>query len=188
MEESGEKKFGKKFFLTLVQENCANCDERYGAFKTLEENWGKGSFEELKGESFKMHTIYVDSKNKDGDNLFESVYDRDNVTNMFEDTISYMLGEYVDHPYKDNGDDSSFTTNVKNLADRENISTPTTFLIDLNDADKKPEWTSKYGVREVLFSFNGTNGSDDVAKARTLRDAWTNVERSDNPFSVTYRK
>lgn len=188
VDEAGEKKFGKKFFLTLVQENCANCDERYGAFKSLEENWGKGSFEELKGESFKMHTIYVDSKNDDGDNLFESVYDRDNVTNMFEDTVSYMLGEYVDHPYKDNTDDSSFTTNVKNLTDRENISTPTTFLIDLSEPDKKPEWTSKYGVREVLFSFNGTNGSDDIAKARTLRDCWTNVERSDNPFSVTYKK
>ena len=188
VDPAGEKKFGKKFFLTLVQENCANCDERYGAFKTLEENWGKGSFEELKGETFKMHTIYVDTKNDDGDNLFESVYDRDNVTNMFEDTISYMLGEYVDHPYKDNTDDSSFTTNVKNLADRENISTPTTFLIDLSESDKKPEWTSKYGVREVLFSFNGTNGSDDIAKARTLRDSWTNVERSDNPFSATYKK
>ena len=187
VDEAGKKKFGDKFFLTLVQENCANCDDRYGAFKTLEENWGKGSFEELKGETFKFHTIYVDTKNSDGDNLFEDVYERDNVSNMFEDAISYMSGEYADHPYKDNGDDSaSYVSNLTNLTDRENISTPTTFLIDLTD--KAPDWTSSFGVREVLFSFNGTNGNDDIAKARTLRNAWTNVESKENPFSATYSK
>lgn len=187
VEETGKKKFGEKFFLTLVQENCANCDDRYGAFKALEENWGKGSFEELKGETFKFHTIYVDTKNSDGDNLFEDVYERSNVSNMFEETISYMAGEYSDHPYKDNCDDSTtYISNLNNLADRENISTPTTFLIDLTD--KAPDWTSPFGVREVLFSFNGTNGSDDIAKARTLRNAWTNVESRENPFSATYSK
>lgn len=188
VDEAGKKKFGDKFFLTLVQENCANCDDRYGAFKTLEENWGKGSFEELKGETFKFHTIYVDTKNSDGDNLFEDVYERDNVSNMFEDCISYMSGEYADHPYKDNGDDSaSYVSNLTNLTDRENISTPTTFLIDLTD--KAPDWTSSFGVREVLFSFNGANGiNDDIDKARTLRNAWTNVESKENPFSTLYSK
>ena len=182
----GKKKFGDKFFLTLVQENCANCDERYGAFKTLEENWNKGSLDGLDG-SFKMHTIYVDTKNDDGDNLFEDVYEKDSVSTIFEDTISCMSGEYTTHPYKDNGDDSStYITNLENLTDREQISTPTTFLIDLTD--EAPDWTSSYGVREVLFSFNGTNGSDDIAKARTLRNAWTNVEDATNPFSANYKK
>lgn len=186
--EEGKKKYGEKFFLALVQEECPNCEDRYGAFKALEENWGKGSFTELEGESFKMHTIYVDSKNSGGDNLFEDVYDRSDVTEFFENTISYMNGDSgTDHPYKDNcGDTTSYVANVKNLADREQISTPTIFLIDLSD--KKPDWTSPYGVRECLFSFNGTDGSDNMAKARTLRDAWTNVERSNNQFSATYKK
>ena len=181
---TGKKKFGEKFFLTLVQENCANCDDRYGAFKTLEENWNKGSLDQLDG-SFKMYTIYVDTKNDDGDNLFEDVYERPEVSTIFEDAIATMTEN--GHPYKDNGDDSaSYVTNVENLLDREQISTPTTFLIDLtNDA---PDWTSSYGVREILFSFNGTNGSDDIAKARTLRNAWTNVESKDNPFSSIYKK
>ena len=187
-QETGKKKFGEKFFLTLVQEDCANCDERYGAFKALEENWGKGSFEELKEETFKFHTIYVDSKDDDGNNLFESVYDRDSVTNIFEDTISCMSGEYVDHPYKDNSDDSStYVTNLKNLLNREDISTPTTFLVDMT-ANNPKAWTSDYGIREVLFSFNGTGGNDDMAKARTLRNAWTNLDSKDNQFSADYRK
>ena len=181
---AGKKKYGEKFFLTLVQEDCAACDDRYGGFKTLEDNWNKGSFTDLDG-SFKMYTIYVDSKNKDGDNLFEDVYDRVTVTNMFEETISYMSGEYADHPYKDNSD-SSYVSNLENLTNREEISTPTTFLIDLTD--NAPDWTSPHGVREVLFSFAGTNGSDDFAKARTLHDAWTNVDSKDSVFSAKYSK
>ena len=180
----GMKKYGTKFFLTLVQEDCAACDDRYGAFKTLEENWNKGSFAGLDG-SFKMYTIFVDTTNSEGENLFMDVYERTAVTLMFEETISYMSGEYADHPYFNNGD-SSYLANLENLINPEEISTPTTFLIDLTE--NAPDWTSSYGVREVLFSFRGTNGTDDYSKARTLRDAWTNVESKDNIFSSSYSK
>ena len=183
----GEKKFGKKFFLTLVQETCSACEERYDGFKTLESEWGKGSFDAFQNdEGFKMHTIYVDTKNDDGDNLFEDVYDRDVVTNLFEESISYMSGDYADHPYKDNSGESSYVSSLENLTDREQISTPTTFLIDLTDS--APDWTSPHGVREILFNFEGTDGSDSYAKARTLRDAWTNVESPRNKFSPIYSK
>ena len=185
--EKGKKKFGDKFFVALVQEECANCDERYGGFKTLEENWGKGSFDNVDG-NFKLYTIYVDTKNDDGDNLFEEVYDRPEVTGMIEEAFSYMSGDTgVDHPYADNiGSKTSYVNNLENLSNREEISTPTIFLIDMTD--NAPEWTSTYGVREILFSFDGTNGTDDFAKARTLRNAWTNVDSSDNMFSVSYGK
>ena len=46
--------------------------------------------------------------------------------------------------------------------------------------------TSQYGVREVLFTFDGTNGSDKYAKARTLMNAWTNLNSNSNPFSESY--
>ena len=183
----GEKKYGKKFFLTLVQESCSACEDRYDGFKTLESEWGKGSFNVFTNdESFRMHTIYVDSKNDDGDNLFEDVYDRDVVTSLFEESISYMSGDYADHPYKDNDGESSYVSNLENLTDREQISTPTTFLIDLTDS--APDWTSPHGVREILFNFEGTDGSDNYAKARTLRDAWTNEESPRNKFCTIYSK
>ncbi len=175
---AGKKKYGEKFFLTLVQENCAGCEERYDAFQTLEKEWNKGSYAGL-DQSFKLHTIFVDTKNDDGDNLFEKVYERPEVTRFFEDTISYMSGDYENHPYRENTDAESYDTNLKNLMDREEISTPVTFLFDFTD-ENPADWTSDYGVREVLFSFSGTNGSDKYAKARTLRDSWTNVWGTDN--------
>lgn len=188
---AGKKKYGEKFFLTLVQENCAACEERYEAFETLEKEWNKGSYTGLDGK-FKMHTIYVDTKNSDGDNLFEKVYERPEVMRLFENTVSYMQGDYDTHPYRENTDGESYDTNLKNLMEREEISTPVTFLFDFTD-DNPAEWTSDYGVREVLFSFSGTNGSDKYAKARTLRDCWTNVwgndskAGADNKFSPYYK-
>ena len=185
---AGEKKFGQKFFLTIVQENCSACQDRYEAFQILEKEWGKGSFEELKDQdSFKMFTIYADTKNDDGQNLFEKVYDRDNVTSFFENTVDYMSGNYVDHPYYINGNEGSYDTNLKNLTKREEITTPATFLIDFTTEGKR-DWTSPNGVREVLFTFDGTDGSDSYAKARTLRNAWTNKDSASNVFSQDYRK
>ena len=184
-----EKKFGKKFFLALVQKDCADCEERYDGFKKLEKEWGSGNFASLKGdESFRLHTIYVDTTNDDGDNLFESIYDRDIVSGLFEETISAMDGVSSEHPYVTNSGDSSFKTSLEALEERENISTPTTFVIDLtknNDA----YWTSPHGVREVLFSFSGADGDDNAfGRAKTLRNAWGNLADTRNVYSPNYGK
>ena len=185
--ETGKKKFGEKFFFAIVQESCSACNDRYGAFKTLEDQWGKGSFEELKGQGeFKLFTIYADSKNDDGDNLFEKVYERDDVGAFFENTTDYMSGNHADHPYYINGKESAYETNLKNLDNREEITTPAVFLIDFTEEGRR-DWTTPNGVREVLFTFDGTDGSDDYAKARTLRNAWTNNDSTSNVFSSDYK-
>ena len=191
VDEKGKKKFGEKFFLAIVQESCSACQERYGGFKTLENNWGKGESFALEGEDglgnlpFKLHTIYADTKNDDGDNLFEKVYDRSEVGSFFETTISAMEGDAYDHPYYINGNESAYETNLKNLLNREEITTPAIFLIDLT-TEGNFGWRSDYGVKEVLFTFDGTDGSDDYAKARTLRNAWTNNPSKGNVFSEYY--
>ena len=187
---AGEKKFGKKFFLAIVQDDCAACDDRYEAFETLEKNWGKGSFAKdgdngLDGE-FKLYTIYADAKNDDGDNLFEKVYERNNVGRFFETTISAMQGDNGEHPYFINGKESAYETNLKNLEKREEITTPAIFLVDLT-TEGNMDWRSDFGVKEVLFTFDGTNDSDKFAKARTLRNAWTNTPSVDNVFSADYK-
>ena len=183
--KAGQKQFGEKFYLALVAEECSACEEAYGAFKALEDNWGKGSFDELKGQAkFKMHTIYTDTKNSDGDNLFEEVYEKN--VNFYEDTISFMSGEYYDHPFAEhNGDKSGYVESLNTLLDTEKMATPIIFLIDTSS--DRPNWTSSYGVRETLFSIDGVGGSDDMAKARFLRDSWTNTERADNKFSESYK-
>lgn len=178
-------KYGDKFFVTLVQDGCSACDERYGGFKTLEENWNKGEFSGLDG-SFKLFTIYVDSKNDDGDNLFKNVYNRSDVQEMFEKAIEKMQDQ-ENHPYARNAASaSSYASDLENLIIPDEITTPTTFLVDFTE--NAPSWTSENGIREVLFSFESTDGNDDYAKARTLRNAWTNVGSQDNIFSTKYKK
>ena len=186
-----EKKFGKKFFLTLVQEDCASCEERYDGFKKLEKEWGSGSFSSLKGdESFRLHTIYVDATNDDGDNLFEKVYDRDVVSSIFEEAIYYMSGESsaAGHPYVYNSGDSGYVSSLENLVDKDNISTPTTFIFDLTNPGEDAYWISPHGVREVLFNFGTTDGDGAVGRAKTLRDAWGNVNDTKNVYSPNYGK
>ena len=187
---TGEKKFGKKFFLTIVQESCSACQDRYEAFKTLEDNWGKGSFlkdgaNALDGD-FKMYTIYADDKNDDGDNLFEKVYDT-KMLRFIDTVIPAMQGDNGDHPYYVNSGESSYETNLKNLLNKDEITTPATFLIDLTE-EGNVDWRSDFGVKETLFLFDGTDGSDSFAKARTLRNAWTNNPSADNKFSPEYKK
>ena len=187
--KEGKKKFGDKFFLVLVQEECSACDNSYDGFKTLEKEWGKGSFSSLSGETFKLHSIFVDTKNDDGDNLFEKVYERPEMMTFIEETRSYMAGVATTkgHPYVNNiGDSSTYVTNLENLEDREQISTPTTFLIDLTDSEEG-WWRSQHGVREVLFSSDVTAGNDSYAKAKTLRDAWGNQSYSTNIYSPNYQ-
>ena len=39
---------------------------------------------------------------------------------------------------------------------------------------------------DYLATSDGTNGSDKYAKARTLMNAWTNLNSNSNPFSESY--
>lgn len=182
-----KSKYGEKFFLTLVQDGCSACDERYGGFETLEDNWNKGEFNGLDG-SFKLFTIYVDTTNDDGDNLFENIYNRSDVQKMFETAIE-NLQDQDKHPYARNSSNSgSYASDLENLIIPDEITTPTTFLIDFTAEGKATApWTTSNGIREILFSFESTGGSDDYARARTLRNAWTNVDNQDNVFSTKYK-
>ena len=183
-DSSYKSEFGEKFFVTFVQEGCSACEDRYGGFETLQENWGKGEFDNLDG-SFKLYTVYVDDKNDDKENLFKEVYERPEVMNIFE-TAASELQDVDKHPYALNGSDSSsYASSLENLTNADEISTPLTLLIDFTN--KAPSWTTDNGIREVLFSFESTGGSDNYAKARTLRNAWTNTQSADNIFSTAYK-
>lgn len=192
---SARRKYGDKFFLAIVQESCSSCEDRYGAFKTLEANWKTGEFNNVTGD-FKLYTIYADTKNDDGDSLFKKVCDRSDVQAMFERATELLQDQNL-HPYAVNNKEgaSAYTESLENLIKEDEMQTPTTFLIDLTQAnEKKPTWVSENGIREILFNFESTDGSDDYAKARTLRNAWTNdwlLEREagkSNIFSSFYKK
>ena len=194
---AARNKYGEKFFLAIVQENCSNCEDRYGAYKTLQSNWKTGEFSNVTGE-FKLYTIYADTHNDDGDSLFKKVCDRSDVQAMFE-RANEVLQDQNRHPYavNNNAGASEYTSSLAQLIEEDEMRTPTTFLIDLtavNENNIKPNWVTENGIREILFNFESTSGSDDYAKARTLRNAWTNDwllnkdEGRNNIFSTYYKK
>ena len=53
-----------KFLLAFVQEDCHVCKDQYEGYKVLKSNWGKGEFSSLKGQDFKLITIYIDTTKK----------------------------------------------------------------------------------------------------------------------------
>jgi hypothetical protein len=175
-----KSKYGEKFFLTFVQEGCMDCEDRYGGFKYLENNWGKNEFD-LDG-TFKLHTVFIDSENKEGDNLFKELYKRDTITKIFEETTE-VLQDQNTHPYALNCSvgSTSYKASLEKINDPDNFFSPTTLLIDLTDDADAPAWISEYGISEVLFSFEGDS---DVSYARTLRDAWS----CEGVFSPEYKK
>ena len=182
--EQGQQKFGEKFFLVFVQEDCVMCDEYSKAFHILENQWGKGEFSELKDQTpYRLHTIYVDTINDyDSVYFFETVYSRQIVSDMMMDAVGYMMDAVSVHPYFNNVDSYNYETKTHSLDGFNELETPTTFLIDFTDDGHRP-WTSPCGIREILFDIPMIGSKDALGRARILRDAWTDVDRSDNIFS-----
>lgn len=175
--KDARKKYGEKFFVTFVQKDCSDCEDRYGGFKLLENNWGKGEFSNLEG-TFKLHTVFIDTENDEGDNLFQETYKRDTIGGIFEEAIE-VLQDTNSHPYALNStNSSSYSTSLENTINPDNFASPTTILVDFTtDA---PIWTSASGISEILFSFEGDS---DITYARTLANAWA----QEDIFSLDYK-
>ena len=188
IDNAGKKKYGVKFFLTFVQESCAMCEDQYGGFKTLEKKWGKITDFSLSGdnglgnEPFKMYTLFIDKLNSDDNSLFEYFYNSGIAGLFFSDAFSSMNGFKYTHPYLTNGGEYNYAYKLDDLNSYDSFTTPTTFVIDLTE-EGSWGWRSSYGVKEVIFDIAG---NDDFARARTLRDAWTNNPSEDNIFSINY--
>ena len=179
--KAARNKFGEKFFVSFVQEGCTDCEERYGGFKLLENDWGKDEFKDLKGK-FKLHTVFIDSENDDGENLFKETYKRSTITQVFEEATEVLQDENV-HPYVANcsADSTSYKSSLEKINDPENFFSPTTILVDFTTDADAPIWRSASGISEILFSFEGES---DITYARTLANAWA----SEDIFSASYKK
>lgn len=161
-----------KFFLSFVKEDCSVCEDQYTGYKILTKNWGKGEFSDLKGEKFKMVTIYIDTEKKINDveeNLFKYVWK--NHSWIFENfTEGYEESEYAQ--YKGYTAGCTSFTNLFDADDDGNfkIETPSTFFFDFT-GDSEWSWNgnSIQGLSEIMFSIPGDNEWD---RARTLHDCW----------------
>lgn len=170
------KEYGDKFFISFVQEDCASCESNYYGFEYLQKNWDKNGYDIDDDNKFGLHTIFLDTENDDGDNLFQK-YFYDTYSEIFEETATSVEESF--YFVNQSGESGSYKSELVNLEDSSTFSSPTVFLIDLTD--NAPSYTNKFGVSEVLFAYDGTvkgSGSSSTrqAKAETLRNAWNHAE------------
>ena len=191
-------KYGTKFFLVYVKEDCSGCDKLQNALKTLEEGWGTSyvpteiTINNKKVSSpFKVHTIFTDETSSNDDKYEETAFQRhlQTKTEFFEEAG----GRFSDQtPYRRNANLSSssdydyFTT-----ADEKNFATPTIILVDYSDQAKQlkrvgaPSIVGRQGASEILF---GVEGVTKYEQAKLLLDMWNHTENdSRNRFSEAYR-
>ena len=204
--EEDYKKFGNKFFVTFVQEDCSTCESIYKGWKSAKDNWGKGAgFKQVKkGEEviytaekndFKMYTIFVDQKNSDGDNYFWQLHDK-----TYSEQFSNL--STLENPYKANNSSISYdglaSSEEEDLSGGSVFTTPTTLLFDREFAEKDldlmgyscaNDGIGKYGIAEILFDIPDKAGQvtgTPLAKARTIWDCWNHIGEFDNQADDAY--
>lgn len=201
-------KYGEKFFVTFVQEDCSTCSSIYKGWKTAKDSWGKAAgFKELrkqgvdepiyvaKKSDFKMYTIFVDQKNSDDDNYFWKLHDK---------IYSEQFGDLstLENPYKANNSSISYeglaSSEEEDLSGGSVFTSPTTLLFDREFAEKDlydlgyscaNDGIGKYGIAEILFDIPDKAGQvtgTPLAKARTLWDCWNHIGDFDNASDDIY--
>ena len=203
------KKYGEKFFVTFVQEDCSECSNIYKGWKAAKDNWGKSSgFTKVKDTAtdtviytankndFKMYTIFVDQLNSDDENIFWKLHDK---------TYSVQFSDLsvLETPYSVNANvsyDGLASSEKEDLSGGSVFTTPTTLLFDRAFAEQsEAELVKKgysqispilnYKISEILFSVPdkaGQASGTPVAKARTLWDCWNHIGQFDNQAEDRY--
>lgn len=171
------KKYGEKFFLSFVKKDCSVCEDQYEGWKQLKANWGKNEFADVKGETFKLYTVFIDTTkeiNGTDEVLFKYVWN--NHSYLFENfTMNYEESEYAQ--YKEYTEGCTQFTNLNEADDDGNfkVESPTTFYFDFTKpVSESSSWggNSIDGLCEIMFSIPGET---DMDKARTFHDCWTHA-------------
>ncbi|MBQ6730357.1 MAG: hypothetical protein IJR08_00375 [Bacilli bacterium] len=183
-EEDLLKMVGKdRFFVAFVEkDNGSAADNLCGGLKTLKDKWNNAEFKDsLSGKgSFKLITIYTDTKNSDGENLFDMVWK--NHIGLFEDLSD---GNNLPNTYyaknEGYGADKYASTFIGSDEKTEEcpMSTPLLMYFDFSkDEQGNPNNpntnTTIKGLSDVIFS---VEGDDDWERARSLKDCWIHANK-----------
>ena len=185
-----KEKYGEKFFVVYVKEECSSCSAIEPAFNTLESNWGT-KYTPNDSRAFKMYTIYSDEASSndsdyelDDDKVaFNRYLDKWSDLDFFENAGGRL--QQAPYALNSNISESSDYTNFIN-ADHKNFAVPAVLLIDFSrDAFELEQ--SRVGVSEILF---GVSGDNEIEKAELLLQMWNHTTKTDitNKFSDYYQK
>ena len=164
-----------RFFIAFVEKESSSSKDLYGGFKTLKDKWSNAEFKaDLDGKgSFKLLTIYTDTENDDGENLFDMVWNHH--YNLFE-TMSdgtYLPDTYyaINKSYKESNYASNF---ISDKLEECPMSTPLVMYFDYSNDNPIPAVNQKVkGLSDVIFT---VDGSSDLDKARTLKNCWSHTD------------
>ena len=191
-------KYGEKYFLVFVEEDCSSCKDIQEAFQELEDYWGTRYIQtesHIVGQSeaanlpFRIHTIFTDetsSTDDDDENNSDSAFQRhlQIYTDFYENAGIRLMEQtpYGYNNYKDNSNMKAFLN-----ADTSAFATPTIVLVDYTqEARDLPIYagsgTGRAGISEILFSVSGTTKYE---KAQVLMNMWNHTATDDpsNPFT-----
>ena len=202
--EEQYKKYGEKFFVTFVQEDCSTCSSVYKGWKTAKESWGKATgfnrvldkdgneLYKASKSDFKMYTIFVDQTNDDSKNYFWQLHDK---------TYSAQWSDLstLENPYSVNNSSVSYdglaSSEEEDLSGGSVFTTPTTLLFDRKFSEKSAqelmdkgyacvnEGIANYKISEILFDIpekSGQASGTPLARARTLWDCWNHIGQFSN--------
>ncbi|MCR5185329.1 MAG: hypothetical protein K6C32_04565 [Bacilli bacterium] len=189
-------KYGDKFFVLFVQEECDVCAEVYDGWKSAKTNWAKNKEfttyadgTNAKSSDFKVYTIFVDALNDDDENYFLKLYAK-----LYMEQFGLL--STLQTPYNPNASKFEYLADVGDPQTGEsNFTTPTAFLFDYSfakkvDADDSLGYridggkVASLGVTEIMTEIPDKSGAGSegtsIAKARTIWDCWNHQGIFDN--------
>lgn len=164
-------KYGKKFFLNFVQEDCTGCEANYEGFKDLQDKWNNYFVPSDKSE-LKIFNVFIDATDDNDKLLFTEYVSGDKTTcsyNEFFDDAATLRNPYMNNV--DGGGDDYY---AQLAANDNSFTSPTIMLIDFNFVDTKGRYElTQSGLTECMFSVSGKDSDNSAfGKARTLFDCW----------------
>ena len=175
-----KEKYGEKFFLSFVTEDCSYCKECVDGYRSLDENfveWGLGT-----SNNFKFYSVMVDTQDDDDNYLAKYVFEEHQ--ELF-DRIVGEFAEYEDYALFNNVDSSQKNTlkssieKLQNAIDDngEGLETPTTLFIDLTSTAAEAE-VNIHGITAIFFNYTnllsaaGYESQTAFYKGKWLADCW----------------
>ncbi len=184
------KKYGEKFILMYVAEDCTACNSARPGFEELQKRWNS-TYKSDDGRPFKLHTIYTDdeSSNDNKDPNGYTAFERylTNYGTFFN--LAYDRFENSRLPYRSNITDEQLLCfgDAGLSTDDHAFQTPTILLVDVSKEAFEMDY-SRPGASELMFGV-GSSGDYKAEKARVLLNMWNHTSAdSRNPFSNSYSK
>ena len=176
--DSDKNRWGTKFFVLFVEQNCSGCNENYKAFEKLRDDFGKTDMFKNTNPDQRLifYTVFVDTTatvNDKEKNLFKDYFFANH-----EDLFADVSDSLITTPYCrfKGGEESTYGKDVQSIGDFAEFKTPTIFLFDPEDPNGVG---NELDVTEALFIVDSKDdkNASTLEKEKTLYDCWFGLDQ-----------